>query len=431
MKPPAIKMLTPSGRFETGKRLCLSISDYHPESWNPSWSVGAVLVGLQSFMYEESDAIGSIRKTRPIDDKRRAQLAGASKAFNARNAIYRELFLEKCDEDDDDDDAKNASEPITASVCRFCFSSEGELISPCMCTDFVHLECLRKWQKSVLLTQSTHPKYQTSIDRICGVCCEPFTGIGEAPSRHEQIVAYTGRDIAAMVSEGNLLVSTRESSRDNLDLMRKHPEIRPNLKHWTKAVFLMIQARKGLIALGTSLRIDPPRHWKKYVSTVVCGEDGPGVVGSFACRHYDGGPVHPRKAVAVVHVPELDALRRQRRSASDAGTYACLDRLSYVESGILFGTFEACCALAALRRSDAASPTTTINVVWGCAAWGETQILAEIARGGWGIVERKDFEKARPDAAMDIDWALDYEWSRVVGLAKCAPKTEYTRRRRQ
>lgn len=29
-KPPAIMMLTPSGRFATGTRLCLSMSDFHP-----------------------------------------------------------------------------------------------------------------------------------------------------------------------------------------------------------------------------------------------------------------------------------------------------------------------------------------------------------------------------------------------------------------
>ena len=32
-KPPGILMLTPSGRFETGTRLCLSMSDFHPETW--------------------------------------------------------------------------------------------------------------------------------------------------------------------------------------------------------------------------------------------------------------------------------------------------------------------------------------------------------------------------------------------------------------
>ena len=37
MQPPSFKVLTPSGRFKPGVRLCLSMSDYHPESWNPSW----------------------------------------------------------------------------------------------------------------------------------------------------------------------------------------------------------------------------------------------------------------------------------------------------------------------------------------------------------------------------------------------------------
>ena len=57
MRPPRFKVFTPSGRFEPGARLCLSMSDYHPESWNPAWSVETLLVGLLSFMYEESNAI--------------------------------------------------------------------------------------------------------------------------------------------------------------------------------------------------------------------------------------------------------------------------------------------------------------------------------------------------------------------------------------
>ena len=32
-KPPSLLMVTPSGRFETGVRLCLSMSDFHPETW--------------------------------------------------------------------------------------------------------------------------------------------------------------------------------------------------------------------------------------------------------------------------------------------------------------------------------------------------------------------------------------------------------------
>lgn len=49
-KPPAIKMITPNGRFKTDYRLCLSMSDYHPGSWNPAWSVSTILTGLLSFM---------------------------------------------------------------------------------------------------------------------------------------------------------------------------------------------------------------------------------------------------------------------------------------------------------------------------------------------------------------------------------------------
>ena len=30
LKPPSVIMLTPNGRFQTGRRLCLSMSDFHP-----------------------------------------------------------------------------------------------------------------------------------------------------------------------------------------------------------------------------------------------------------------------------------------------------------------------------------------------------------------------------------------------------------------
>ena len=49
-KPPDFVMLTPSGRFEVGKRICLSISRHHPEHWQPSWSVRTALTALIAFM---------------------------------------------------------------------------------------------------------------------------------------------------------------------------------------------------------------------------------------------------------------------------------------------------------------------------------------------------------------------------------------------
>lgn len=31
-------LFQPNGRFEVGKKICLSISGHHPETWQPSWS---------------------------------------------------------------------------------------------------------------------------------------------------------------------------------------------------------------------------------------------------------------------------------------------------------------------------------------------------------------------------------------------------------
>uniref|UniRef100_A0A7S2Z9Y2 UBC core domain-containing protein n=1 Tax=Rhodosorus marinus TaxID=101924 RepID=A0A7S2Z9Y2_9RHOD len=56
----AIYMCTPNGRFRTNVKLCLSMSDFHPETWNPVWSVSAVLTGLLSFMVGTEDTFGSI-----------------------------------------------------------------------------------------------------------------------------------------------------------------------------------------------------------------------------------------------------------------------------------------------------------------------------------------------------------------------------------
>lgn len=89
-KPPSISMFTPNGRFATNTKLCLSITDYHPESWNPMWSVGTILTGLLSFMYDKQPTTGSITTS----TAKKQQLARESHAFNAKNATFRKLFPE-------------------------------------------------------------------------------------------------------------------------------------------------------------------------------------------------------------------------------------------------------------------------------------------------------------------------------------------------
>jgi len=87
-KPPSIYMITPNGRFKVNTRLCLSISDFHPDTWNPAWSVSTILTGLLSFMLETSPTLGSLETS----DFVKRQLSMQSGPFNLKNKIFTELF---------------------------------------------------------------------------------------------------------------------------------------------------------------------------------------------------------------------------------------------------------------------------------------------------------------------------------------------------
>ncbi|KAE9373979.1 UBC-like protein, partial [Stipitochalara longipes BDJ] len=58
LRPPSFRFLTPSGRFEVNREICLSISGHHEETWQPAWGVRTALVALRAFM--ETDAKGQL-----------------------------------------------------------------------------------------------------------------------------------------------------------------------------------------------------------------------------------------------------------------------------------------------------------------------------------------------------------------------------------
>jgi len=91
-KPPSIQMYTPNGRFETRTKLCLSNSDFHPESWSPFWSVGNILMGFISFMSEENQiGIGSMNST----NEHKKYLALQSLEYNLQDQTFVKLFGKK------------------------------------------------------------------------------------------------------------------------------------------------------------------------------------------------------------------------------------------------------------------------------------------------------------------------------------------------
>jgi ubiquitin-conjugating enzyme E2 J1 len=79
MKPPDIYFMTPNGRFEVRKKLCLTITSYHPDSWNPAWDVRTALTSLIAFMPTKGEgAVGAI----DASDQERKALALQSQSWH-------------------------------------------------------------------------------------------------------------------------------------------------------------------------------------------------------------------------------------------------------------------------------------------------------------------------------------------------------------
>jgi len=91
-KPPGIKMFTPSGRFQPDRKICFSMSDFHPGSWNPAWSVATILTGLLSFMLSDEMTTGSITSS----ELHKRAFAARSHSWNITQPRFKEAFPDHC-----------------------------------------------------------------------------------------------------------------------------------------------------------------------------------------------------------------------------------------------------------------------------------------------------------------------------------------------
>ncbi|KAL3787801.1 hypothetical protein ACHAW5_002596 [Stephanodiscus triporus] len=66
--PPRIQMLTPNGRFLTNVDICLSASNYHPETWTPKWTILSLVNALRLHMLTLANEIGGMMSS---DERRR------------------------------------------------------------------------------------------------------------------------------------------------------------------------------------------------------------------------------------------------------------------------------------------------------------------------------------------------------------------------
>lgn len=66
--PPRIQMLTPNGRFMTNVDICLSASNYHPETWTPKWTILSLVNALRLHMLTLANEIGGMMSS---DERKR------------------------------------------------------------------------------------------------------------------------------------------------------------------------------------------------------------------------------------------------------------------------------------------------------------------------------------------------------------------------
>jgi len=120
MKPPDIIVLTPNGRFEVSKKICLSISGFHPETWQPSWSIRTALLAIIGFMPTPGQGtIGSLDYT---PDERRGLARRSVDWCCPQCGVASGLLLPPSQEKNEEQ--KEEMEKIVQSVA---FKSEEEI----------------------------------------------------------------------------------------------------------------------------------------------------------------------------------------------------------------------------------------------------------------------------------------------------------------
>ena len=100
---PNITIYTDNGKFRTHKiqpdGICLSISDFHQESWNPAWKVTQIVMGLVSFWLDSEYTYGSVESYdyqkepfRNNNDDFKARFAMMSRDDVLAHPKYEEIF---------------------------------------------------------------------------------------------------------------------------------------------------------------------------------------------------------------------------------------------------------------------------------------------------------------------------------------------------
>lgn len=121
LRPPSFRFMTPSGRFEANREICLSISGHHEETWQPAWGIRTALWALRAFM--EGGAKGQVGGM-DMGEAERKRLAEESRGWKctACGSKTNEEILKAQEEEADEDPGKSKAE--IPDELRFGFKDE-------------------------------------------------------------------------------------------------------------------------------------------------------------------------------------------------------------------------------------------------------------------------------------------------------------------
>ena len=320
-------------------------------------------------------------------------------------------------------------------ICRFCLASEeGDsedlLCGICDCSGtqaFVHLACLRSWQRSCILSSSARRDQDANI---CPVCKATYSV--EPLSRIDILEERVGKAFTNHIARGQLLIASRQLSRETPRRgtmpFALYAYIQLKRSHWRRSVYFILRApshRRGrnetdeVIAINlTRLTANEDGTQDSDISTFVHTKTPEAVQAAqrdernspLNILHFTGGPVGwATKLFAVVTVDSAsDALTEARalqRSAQGHEADLIPERVwiygdSQARRGVVIvGALNDVLSVArreaartvTLSEALAAEPgKITVKTFSGCASWSYAQLLGECERGSWLVSPRTD-----------------------------------------
>jgi ubiquitin-conjugating enzyme E2 J2 len=83
-EPPDYYMLTPSGRYKIGTKICLSNSSYHKGEWSSTWNIKSILIAFYSIWLDDKEyGISHIKDSK----ENRLKMAEESNEYNKKNNL--------------------------------------------------------------------------------------------------------------------------------------------------------------------------------------------------------------------------------------------------------------------------------------------------------------------------------------------------------